>query len=158
MFDQISSTVNTSIPGGLQTQYGFPNPQQMLGGGSGNMLPINMEFQIAGGSIGKGLGWLALVLGLTAALLPYMGRTMDLHTQRLIRFLALGGGATIIPTNFNGTPPTFGQGGNDGAFVGRHLGGGNFLFLDGHVKWLRLEKLAAIGNTGKYQVLSRTLD
>ena len=109
MFNQVTSTANTSMPGGLQTQYGFPTPLQMHGNPA-DMLPVNLEFQIAGGSIGKGLGWAALILGLIAALLPYVAHAMDIPTQRLVRFLALGGGATIILYVFTSAPRSVGIG------------------------------------------------
>jgi prepilin-type N-terminal cleavage/methylation domain-containing protein/prepilin-type processing-associated H-X9-DG protein len=69
-----------------------------------------------------------------------------------------GAGATTVPTALDANPSTFGEGGRSGQFVGRHLGGGNFLFLDGHVKFQRLEKLATLNAAGKYPLLSRTLD
>jgi prepilin-type N-terminal cleavage/methylation domain-containing protein/prepilin-type processing-associated H-X9-DG protein len=68
------------------------------------------------------------------------------------------GGAATVPMSLSANPPTFGQGGTNGQFIGRHLEGGNFLFLDGHVKWQRLDKLAVLGNTGKYAMLTRTMD
>ncbi|RYG68422.1 DUF1559 domain-containing protein [bacterium] len=68
------------------------------------------------------------------------------------------GGSTIIPMALTASPPTFGQGGTNGAFVARHLEGANFMFLDGHVKWERLDKLAARTPAGKYVQLSKTLD
>jgi prepilin-type N-terminal cleavage/methylation domain-containing protein/prepilin-type processing-associated H-X9-DG protein len=48
-------------------------------------------------------------------------------------------GDTFYP---NTNPPTFGRADrSQGLFVGRHSGGLNLSFLDGHAKWMKLEKL-----------------
>ncbi len=72
--------------------------------------PSKQEIQVAGGSLGKGLGWAALGLGMVAALLPYTSRNIDFETQRLVRFLALGAGATIILHVFTSAPRSIGIG------------------------------------------------
>lgn len=107
MMQQVTSTAYSTND--------FPNIPAMMGQNSmqlpGKMqLPIKMEFQIAGGSLGKGLGWAALGLGLLAALLPYASRAMDFQTQRLMRFLALGAGATILLHVFSEAPRSIGIG------------------------------------------------
>lgn len=67
-------------------------------------------------------------------------------------------GGTTVGMALSANPSTFGDGYLRGQFVGRHLGGGNFLFLDGHVKFQRLEKIATTNAAGKYPLLSRSLD
>lgn len=74
---------------------GFPAMPEMMGQLQMNM-PLNFEVKITGGSLRGGLGWVALGLGFAAAFVPYAARSMDYETQRLVRFLALGGGAIII--------------------------------------------------------------
>lgn len=67
-------------------------------------------------------------------------------------------GSTNVPVDLGANPPTFGLDVSNGVFVGRHLNGGNFLFMDGHVKWQRLDKINAKNAAGKYSMLTRTLD
>src|SRR5207247_760819 len=54
------------------------------------------SFSVNGGDIQKGLGWLVLVLGMAAALLPYVATAMDAHTQRMMRLASLGMGAVVL--------------------------------------------------------------
>lgn len=70
----------------------------------------------------------------------------------------LSADTTSIAVALGANPPTFGNAGRSGQFIGRHFGGGNFLFLDGHVKFVRLEKLAIRNSAGKFPLLSRSLD
>jgi hypothetical protein len=91
MMNQLESTVNTSMP---ET---FRNSMNM----SGNFSMPNMELKtgsvsVSGGDIGRGLGWAALGLAIAAAVLPYVGTSLDAHTTRTLRFLCLGLGALII--------------------------------------------------------------
>jgi hypothetical protein len=75
-----------SIPLGLNMQ-------------SGNMPQMNFNTgssRFAGGDIGKGLGWIILILGIAAAVLPYIAGTVAPHTQRLIVLGLLGCGAVIL--------------------------------------------------------------
>jgi hypothetical protein len=51
---------------------------------------------ISGGDIQHGLGWLALALALTAAVLPYVATTLDAATARTVRLLCLGAGGIIV--------------------------------------------------------------
>ncbi len=51
---------------------------------------------ISGGDIGKGLGWLVLLLGLGTGALPYVATTMDSAAQRMISFIALGVGGIVL--------------------------------------------------------------
>lgn len=51
---------------------------------------------ISGGDIGKGLGWLVLLLGLGVAALPHVATTMDTATRRMISFISLGIGGIIL--------------------------------------------------------------
>lgn len=60
---------------------------------------------------------------------------------------------TVVPNELYGI---VGQ----GHIVARHLEGVNNVFADGHVKWLKLDKLAERtgGSTGNYRYFSKTLD
>lgn len=51
---------------------------------------------ISGGDIGKGLGWLVLLLGLGVAALPHVAATMDAATRRMISFISLGIGGIVL--------------------------------------------------------------
>lgn len=108
MMSQVTTSMQSMMPPGMASQHGIPNfanpTSQAL------LTPVNMEIQIVGGSIDKGLGWAALGLGLLAALLPYGARAMDYQTQRLMRFLALGGGATIVLYLLTSAPRSIGIG------------------------------------------------
>ena len=53
-----------------------------------------------------------------------------------------GAGHVVLTTDSRGRPVMRGDsGGNTGGIVGRHFDGANCVFLDGHVKWLRIEEL-----------------
>src|SRR6478736_6284384 len=49
-----------------------------------------------GGDIGHGLGWLILILGGTAALLPFFAKQLDRATMRNLRWLSLGIGGLLL--------------------------------------------------------------
>lgn len=66
-------------------------------------------------------------------------------------------GVTTVAQNLTADPPTFGDGGSRGEFVGRHLGTANWLFFDGHVKSLRIDTVAKQSG-GVYPYFTRTLD
>ncbi len=59
----------------------------------------------------------------------------------------------VIGTTFypNDDPPTMGQSAKgQGSFVARHLNGLNFVFIDGHAKWLRVDE--AVKRSSKNQL------
>lgn len=108
MMGNVTTHMQNMMPPGMTAPQGMPDFHNLASQG---MFPqVNMEVQIAGGSIGKGMGWMALGMGLLAALLPYFARAMDDPTQRLVRFLALGGGAAIILYVFTSAPRSVGIG------------------------------------------------
>ena len=49
-----------------------------------------------GGAMPHGLGWIALVLAVAAAVLPLVAPTMHAQTQRTLTFVALGAGAFAV--------------------------------------------------------------
>lgn len=53
-------------------------------------------FNISGGDISNGLGWLVLLLGLGVAALPHVATAMDAATRRMISFIALGIGGIVL--------------------------------------------------------------
>ncbi|MGV3532536.1 MAG: SHOCT-like domain-containing protein [Chthoniobacteraceae bacterium] len=108
MMGNITTQMQNMVPPGMTMPQGMPDFQTITNHGMSS--PMNVEVQIAGGSVGKGLGWMALGLGLLAALLPYFARAMDYPTQRLVRFLALGGGAAIILYLITAAPRSIGIG------------------------------------------------
>ncbi|MGV3534080.1 MAG: SHOCT-like domain-containing protein [Chthoniobacteraceae bacterium] len=108
MMGNLTTQMQNMVPPGMPMPQGMPDFQSVTN--HGMISPMNVEVQIAGGSVGKGLGWMALCLGLLAALLPYFARAMDYPTQRLVRFLALGGGAAIILYIFTASPRSIGIG------------------------------------------------
>ena len=52
--------------------------------------------RVSGGDIGKGLGWVVLLLAIGAAVLPYVATGLPSRARRAITWLALGGGGVII--------------------------------------------------------------
>jgi len=60
--------------------------------------------------------------------------------------------------NNNVSPPTFGESSGQGLFVARHLDTCNFLFLDGHVKSLRLDIVARKNAEGDFPMFTKTSD
>ncbi len=64
--------------------------------------------------------------------------------------------AAVVDNNAN--PKTFGESSASGFFVARHLDGTNWLFLDGHVKWLRLDTVATKNAAGDFPYFTRTSD
>jgi prepilin-type N-terminal cleavage/methylation domain-containing protein/prepilin-type processing-associated H-X9-DG protein len=55
-------------------------------------------------------------------------------------------------------PRTFGENATRGYYVARHLDTANWLFLDGHVKALRLDAVAKKNAAGDYPMFTRTSD
>ena len=49
-----------------------------------------------GGAMPHGLGWIALMLAVAAAVLPFVAPTMAAQTQRTLTFVALGAGAFAV--------------------------------------------------------------
>ena len=66
--------------------------------------------------------------------------------------------ATTVAVNLNSSVPTLGDGGLRGKFVGRHFGGANWLFFDGHVKFLQIAKVAVLNGANEYPYFTKTLD
>lgn len=67
----------------------------------------------------------------------------------------------VIGTTLDTTvsPPILGFPGYQGQFVGRHNGGCNFTFFDGHAKWMRLEKATERDTSGIWlRYFTRTQD
>jgi hypothetical protein len=88
MMNQLEASVNQSMP------------EFVHGNTSGISIP-NLGVRtdtvtMSGGDIGRGLGWAALLLAVVAAVLPYIGGSLDAGTIRIIRFLCLGIGGLII--------------------------------------------------------------
>lgn len=51
----------------------------------------------------------------------------------------------VVGYNFNAGPPaTLGRSNDQGAFTGRHFGGVNWAFMDGHVKWMRFSQVTEL--------------
>jgi prepilin-type processing-associated H-X9-DG protein len=63
-----------------------------------------------------------------------------------------------VSLNQTANPPTFGDSPGTGQFVGRHFSGADFVFLDGHVKWLRLDTIARKNTDGRYPFFTKTMD
>ena len=57
--------------------------------------------------------------------------------------------AAIVSCTLSASPPLLN--GQQASVVGRHSGGANCAFLDGHVKWLRMETLCQTKTTGDPQ-------
>ena len=51
-------------------------------------------------------------------------------------------------SDLNAVPPYIQGNNNQGKFVGRHFDGANFVFLDGHVKWMKLSTV--LGESPRY--------
>lgn len=66
--------------------------------------------------------------------------------------------ATTVAVDLNSNTPSLGDGGMRGKFVGRHFAGANWLFFDGHVKALRIDKVAALNAANQYPFFTKTLD
>jgi hypothetical protein len=89
--NQIESTVNSAMP------EAFRNSMNISGSFSMPQLEMSTSnLTFSGGDIGRGLGWAALLLAIAAAVLPYIGTSLDARTTRTIRYLCLGLGALIV--------------------------------------------------------------
>jgi hypothetical protein len=91
MMNQLESSVNSAMP---ET---FRNSMNMSGGFTMPKMEMNLgSVTYSGGDVGRGLGWAALGLAIAAAVLPYVGTSLDARTIRTVRFLCLGLGALIV--------------------------------------------------------------
>jgi prepilin-type N-terminal cleavage/methylation domain-containing protein/prepilin-type processing-associated H-X9-DG protein len=66
--------------------------------------------------------------------------------------------ATTVAVNLTTNPQFMGDGGQRGKFVARHLETANWVFLDGHVKSLKIASVSKLNAEGKYSLFSRTQD
>ncbi len=66
--------------------------------------------------------------------------------------------STSVALALNAAPPSFGDGGKLGRFVGRHLDGTNWLFLDGHVKWHSLGNITQLSAKKQYRYFTTAND
>jgi hypothetical protein len=78
-----------------QMRQSFPMAQAAIPDG---LMPASAlgKVVITGGSVGHGLGWITLLLTLSAGLLPYMITGLNGDTLRRCRLLALAGGTIIL--------------------------------------------------------------
>ena len=60
------------------------------------MLPQGMTISVAAGDIAHGLGWCVLLLGIAAAVLPFVAANLDSQTCQKISLIVLGAGAIIL--------------------------------------------------------------
>lgn len=68
-------------------------------------------------------------------------------------------GTPPVAEDLDANPPTLGDGGaTGGKFVGRHFGGANWWFFDGHVKFLTIKKVAARNEADQYPYFTKTAD
>jgi prepilin-type N-terminal cleavage/methylation domain-containing protein/prepilin-type processing-associated H-X9-DG protein len=63
-----------------------------------------------------------------------------------------------VAVNLTANPPSFGDGGGFGKFVARHLDTANWLFLDGHVKSLKIDAVCKLNSDGYYPMFTKTAD
>lgn len=87
MMEQLQGSVNSTFGASMNF------PEGMGISSSGINTPT---MSISGGGIQRGMGWVALGLALTAALLPYLAVNLDVATSRTVRMLCLGVGGFII--------------------------------------------------------------
>jgi hypothetical protein len=79
---KVSFPLESSFPG---TNLSLPHPTLQT-----------PSISISGGDIQKGLGWMALLLAGSAALIPYITTRLDESTMRTVRLLCLGVGSLIV--------------------------------------------------------------
>jgi prepilin-type processing-associated H-X9-DG protein/prepilin-type N-terminal cleavage/methylation domain-containing protein len=72
--------------------------------------------------------------------------------------VTLAPGATTMTLTTDTSPPSFGDGGQHGRFVGRHLNGANWVFLDGHVNWYSLDTIAQQNRQQRYRFFTHAKD
>jgi hypothetical protein len=86
-----------ALPGG--SPMGMPEPAAPFGNApAGGSVPVSFTYEtiLYGGDIGHGLGWIVLLLGLGAAVLPYVATTLSFHTLRTTTLLAVAAGTIIV--------------------------------------------------------------
>jgi prepilin-type processing-associated H-X9-DG protein len=66
--------------------------------------------------------------------------------------------STTVPLSLQASPPSFGNGGQLGRFVARHLDGTNWLYLDGHVKWHLLNNITQLSAKKQYRYFTHAID
>ena len=74
----------------------FPDMRDSLPGGGLSFEFNTPSIHATGGQMLHGLGWLALVLAVGAAALPFVAATMARQTRRTVAFVALGVGAFAV--------------------------------------------------------------
>lgn len=57
---------------------------------------VTNVLQVTGADIGKGLGWMVLILALLGTLAPHLGLSWDRLTRRTMQMLVLGMGSVIL--------------------------------------------------------------
>lgn len=67
-------------------------------------------------------------------------------------------GVTTVALDASANPPSFGDGGGRGKFVARHLSTANWLFMDGHVKSLRIDAVSKTNGAGEYPMFTPATD
>lgn len=68
-------------------------------------------------------------------------------------------GSTTVTVKLTANPPSFGDGGvTTGKYVARHLETANWLFLDGHVKALKMDSVVKTNDAGRYPFFTRSQD
>lgn len=93
-----------------QLQSGFDG--ELPGNFSEMRLPSGAGFTVSvvGSEVKHGMGWLALVFAMVAALLPVFPRSLDGQTVRLLQKLALGVGTVILVSLVSSSPRAVGFG------------------------------------------------
>ncbi len=74
----------------------MPDVNGVLPGGGLSFRVNTPSIQANGGAMPHGLGWIALVLAVAAAVLPLVAPTMAAQTQGTLTFVALGAGAFAV--------------------------------------------------------------
>jgi prepilin-type processing-associated H-X9-DG protein len=68
-------------------------------------------------------------------------------------------GETAVVFDLTTNPPSFGMSGStNGKFVARHLETANWLFLDGHVKALKMNSVVKTNSSSQYPLFTRSQD
>ena len=73
----------------------------------------------------------------------------------------VGNGSPYLTLDMNAQPSTLTSGGTlnyQGVLRGRHFDGVAITFLDGHAKWMRLDKLVETSPAGNYRYFTKIID